>query len=190
MKDSSLRRVLLDLLCAFQFDRMIDNLLALRTRVRLARYRKAGLDVLFQGQGGYDLEIAGDLSKFSIHATSHLKSDTFIECSGGVRIGKYFHPGRGLTIFSTNHNTRSTQYVPYDEIDLPKPVEIGDAVWAGANVTIAPGSFIGNGAILGMGSVIRGTIPKCAIVSGNPAQVVGFRDIALFDSLYAQGKFF
>ena len=190
MNDSAIRRAVLYVLCVLRFDRVVDSLLALRVRVRLMRYRGQGVNILFQGQGGYDLEIAGDLRKFSIHPTSHLKSDTFIECTGGVRIGRYFHPGRGLTIFSTNHNTKSTESIPYDDADIPRPVDIGDAVWVGANVTIAPGSTIGDGAIIGIGSVVRGAIPKCAIVSGNPAEVVGFRDIATFDALYAEGKFF
>lgn len=189
MNDSVIRRYVLAALCVLQFDRVIDKLMALRTRVRLARYRRQGAEVRFQGQGGYEIEIAGNLAKFRIHPTSHLKSDTFIECSGGVSIGRYFHPGRGLTIFSTNHNTKSTTLIPYDDADLPRPVTIGDAVWVGANVTIAPGASIGDGAIIGMGSVVRGTVPKCAIVRGNPAQVVGFRDVAVFDALYEQGKF-
>ena len=44
-----------------------------------------------QGNGG--LQIEGDLKQLKIDSTSHLKSNTFIECSGGVYIGKYFHTG-------------------------------------------------------------------------------------------------
>lgn len=43
-----------------------------------------------------------------------------IECSGGVEIGEYFHTGKGLTIFSINHNYDSAETIPYDEIDIEK----------------------------------------------------------------------
>jgi len=133
--------------------------------------------------------IAGDIAKFEIHPTSHLKSDTFIECSGGVKIGKYFHVGRGLTIFSTNHNYASDKSIPYDEIDIAKPVEIGDCVWVGANVSVVPGVKIGEGAIVGMGSVVTRDVPAGAIVGGNPAQVIGFRDMENYWRLKNEGKF-
>ena len=63
------------------------------------------INYVAQGEGG--LVLSGDVAKFRIAETSHLKSGTFIECSGGVVIGDYFHTGRGLTIFSTNHNYKS-----------------------------------------------------------------------------------
>jgi acetyltransferase-like isoleucine patch superfamily enzyme len=133
--------------------------------------------------------ITGNLKLFKIDRTSALKSGTFIECSGGVSIGKYFHSGRGLTIFSTNHNWRSKEFIPYDSKVIFKPVKIGDAVWAGANVSIMPGAEIGDGAILGMGCVVTGKIPRCAIVIGNPGKVVGYRDEFLFDMLKNKGNF-
>ena len=87
-----------------QFYKFVNFALIASTEVRLLRYKQQGLTINFVLQGGYNLVIAGDITKFEIHATSHLKSDAFIECSGGVKIGRYFHVGRGLTIFSTNHN--------------------------------------------------------------------------------------
>src|SRR5436853_56631 len=108
-----LNKLLLSLLCALRVDIWADKWAALLTRVRLQRYRARGIALTFIPQGGHDFCIAGDLSRFEIDPTSHIKSDTFIECSGGVRIGRYFHAGRGLTIFSTNHNYRSDQTIPY-----------------------------------------------------------------------------
>ena len=109
---------------------------------------------------------------------------------GGVRIGKYFHPGRGLTIFSTNHNYNSDKLIPYDEIDIPKPVVIKDFVWCGANVTILPGVTIGEGAVIGAGSVVTKDVPDYAVVAGNPAKVIKYRDIEKFKKLKKEGKFY
>ena len=153
----------------------------MRTEVQLLRYKRRGIVINFIPQGGYELTISGDLSKFEIQSTSHLKSDTFIECSGGVKIGKYFHVARGLTIFSSVHPYKTAKKIPYDDVVTYHPVIIGDFVWVGANVTILPGVEIGEGAIVGASSVVTKNVPALAIVAGNPAKMIGQRDCSSFD---------
>ena len=172
-----------------KIDRVIDKILLLRTQIRLRRYSRQNVHINYVPQGGHELMVAGPLCKFSIDKTSHLKSETFIECSGGVTIGKYFHVGRGLTIFSTNHSFRSNDYIPYDKNDLECPVYIEDYVWAGANVTIAPGVRVGEGAVIGIGAVVTRNVPPGAIVGGNPAAIIGWRDMDKFIKLKNEGKF-
>jgi acetyltransferase-like isoleucine patch superfamily enzyme len=172
-----------------RFDLFVDFLLKSRTQVRLLIYKKKGINLNFIPQGSHEIMIAGDLRKFEIHSTSHLKSDTFIECSGGVKIGKYFHTGKGLTIFSTNHNYNSIVAVPYDDVSIDKPVEICDCVWFGANVSVVPGVTIGSGAVVGMGSVVTRDVPSGAIVGGNPAVIIGHRDMAIFQKLVNEERF-
>lgn len=118
-----------------------------------------------------------------------LNGDLYINAFGNVSIGKFCHIGKGLTIFSHNHNWRSTEYIPYDHQNILKPVEIGDAVWIGTNVTISPGVKINDGAIISSGAVVFGIVEKCAIMRGNPAQVIGYRDIEVFDKLKKEEKF-
>ena len=106
-----------------------------------------------------------------------------------MKIGKYCHIAKGLTIYSHNHNWKSEEYIPYDATDIIKPVKIGDCVWIGANVTIAPGVEIENGVIISSGAVVFGHIPRCAIIRGNPAEVIGYRDKDVYDMLEIAGKF-
>jgi acetyltransferase-like isoleucine patch superfamily enzyme len=186
---SAIKILIWQILYIVKFDKLFDLALQARTRVRLMRYRENGINLTFVPQGGYEIMIAGDLSKFEIHPTSHLKSDTFIESSGGVKIGKYFHVGRGLTIFSSNHNYKSEKSIPYDEVDIMEPVVIGDFVWFGANVTIVPGVRIGEGAVVGMGSVVTRDVPPGAIVGGNPAKIIAYRDMETYHRLKLERKF-
>ncbi len=125
----------------------------------------------------------------SIGVGTVLNGDCYINAQGGVKIGSHCHIGKGLTLLSSNHNFRSENAIPYDENDILKPVEIGDAVWIGANVSISPGSRIGDGAIIALGAIVRGEVRACAIVAGNPAQVVGWRDSEIFKHLQQQGAF-
>lgn len=172
------------------FDRWLDRALYLRTLVRLERYRRSGVNINFVPQVGHDLQIAGDITRFSIHPTSHLKSDTFIECGGGVRIGRYFHMGSGLTIFSLSHNWRSGTKIPYDEVIIEKPVIIEDFVWIGCNVTILPGVTVGEGAVVAGGSVVVKDVPPLAVVGGNPARFITQRNAGHFNNLKADGEYY
>lgn len=55
-------------------------------------------------------------------------------------------------------------------------LKIGNDVWIGARVTIlAKIGTIGNGVIIGAGSVVTKPVPDYAIVAGNPAKVIGYR---------------
>jgi acetyltransferase-like isoleucine patch superfamily enzyme len=46
----------------------------------------------------------------------------------------------------------------------------------GANSVILPGVTVGEGALVGAGSVVTKDVPNRAIVAGNPARIVGYRD--------------
>ncbi len=58
-------------------------------------------------------------------------------------------------------------------VSLDRPISVGPYSFIGRGSTVMPGSTIGHGAIVGAGSVVRGDIPAYALVTGNPAQVVG-----------------
>ena len=53
-----------------------------------------------------------------------------------------------------------------------KPVVIGDDCWFGANVTVCPGVTIGNGCVIGAGSVVTRSIPAGSFAAGVPCRVI------------------
>jgi len=57
-----------------------------------------------------------------------------------------------------------------------KPVIIEDNVWIGANCIILPGVTIGQGSIIGAGSVVTKSIPPMVVAGGNPAKVIKVAD--------------
>lgn len=57
-----------------------------------------------------------------------------------------------------------------------KPIRVADNVWIGAAAIILPGVSIGEGAVVGAGSVVTRDVPANAIVAGNPARVIRDRD--------------
>lgn len=52
---------------------------------------------------------------------------------------------------------------------------IGNDVWIGYRATVLSGVHIGDGAVVGAGSVIASDVPPYAIVAGNPAKVLRYR---------------
>ena len=53
-----------------------------------------------------------------------------------------------------------------------RPVVIGNDVWIGGRVIILPGVKIGDGAIIGAGSVVTKDVSEYDVVAGNPARVI------------------
>ncbi len=108
--------------------------------------------------------------------------------NGCVHFGSNFHSGTECMIITSNHNYESSK-VPYDDTIVKKKVVIGDNVWMGNRALIAGNITIGEGAIIAAGAVVVKDVPKCAIVGGNPAKVIKWRDEKHYDELCEAGKF-
>ena len=130
------------------------------------------------------------------HYGSHTKigSHTFFNFNftcqddGAVEIGEHCDFGPNVTITTAMH-----PYLPNERLALrcpdgsekrlcwAKPVKIGDNCWICANVTILPGVEIGEGCVIGAGSVVTRSIPAHTLAAGNPCRVI--RELTEADSL-------
>lgn len=108
---------------------------------------------------------------------------------GQVIIGDYFHSGEECIMISENHNYDKGSEIPYDSTVIEKPISIGDCVWMGSRVTVLGGISIGEGAVIQAGSVVVKDIPPMAVVGGNPAIVIKYRDIEHYRLLKENRKF-
>jgi len=106
--------------------------------------------------------------------------ETRIFAEGGVRIGDFTKVGAEVRICSFERNRLSDWMVPYDNIRILRAVEIGRYVDVGARSVVQCGVRIGDGAILQDGSVVFRSVPARAIVAGNPARIVGWREAEPF----------
>lgn len=85
----------------------------------------------------------------------------------------------GLTVVTGNHVVFKGEYFIEKagdlDVQVPQDVIVEEDVGIYSNVTLLAGVTVGRGAIIGSGTVCRKSIPPYAIVTGNPAKVVGFK---------------
>ena len=62
------------------------------------------------------------------------------------------------------------------DLEITKPITIGDDVYIGNNVLLLPGVTIGNRVIIGAGSIVTHDIPDNSVVAGVPARIIKTAD--------------
>jgi len=104
----------------------------------------------------------------------------------GTSIGRYTSFAREVLILNGNHPSGRKSTHPFffnpvfgyvDELKINRTrISIGNDVWIGARAIILPSvTHIGDGAIIGAGSVVTKNVPPFAIVAGNPARLIRYR---------------
>lgn len=114
-------------------------------------------------------------------------------------IGKFCQIAAGVTFVmnGANHQMNAVSTFPFyilegwnqevpplADMPLKGDTVIGNDVWIGQNATILPGVHIGDGAIIGLNSVVGSDVAPYTIVAGNPAREIRKRmDDELIDML-------
>lgn len=130
--------------------------------------------------------LLGEASKIIIEDFVHIQPECKLYAQGGgIIIRKGSILSHEIQIFARNHmyDSEDLQFIPYDNRYVEKAVEIGQYVWVGARSMIMAGVSIGDGAVVAAGSVVTKNVPKYAVVAGNPAKVVKYRNADVFDFL-------
>lgn len=98
----------------------------------------------------------------------------FCSISNNVRIGGPNHPIDWVSmspVFYVGRNKFNKHFYEH-EYNPYKCTIIGNDVWIGENTLIKAGVRIGNGTVIGMGSVVTKSIGDYEIWAGNPAKFI------------------
>ncbi|SDM67824.1 acyltransferase [Siphonobacter aquaeclarae] len=120
----------------------------------------------------------------------YIGPDAVIHALGGVKIKRGAVIGPRLKVHSVNHTFRNATSIPYDETFDRREVVIGENVWLGSDVILLPGARIGEGCIIGAGSVVSGEVPPMSIAVGNPVKVIKQRDTEHYAKLKAEDRIY
>ncbi len=114
----------------------------------------------------------------------------YFDARGSISIGECTIIAPRCTILSVNHHydEHHAEYLPFDNLNLLKPVKVGNYCWIGREVMILPGVTIGDAAVIAAGSVVTKDVPPYCIVGGNPAKIIKKRDKEKTDELIRSGK--
>lgn len=91
-----------------------------------------------------------------------------------IQTGSDVSIGPEATILTLGHDPQSPEFA-----DRGGDVIIGDRVWIAYRAIILPGVTIGEGAIVGAGSVVTKDVEPYSIVGGNPARFIKKRSTEL-----------
>jgi acetyltransferase-like isoleucine patch superfamily enzyme len=103
----------------------------------------------------------------------------FTSIGDEVIAGLGMHPSREFVsthpLFYTTSTAYDIQALAQCSFEEYSPITIGNDVWIGARSIILDGVSIGNGAIIGAGSVVSKDVPPYSIVGGVPAKLIRMR---------------
>ena len=134
-------------------------------------------EIIFNGYA--EIEQFTILNAF--HGRIEVGSNTFmgpfitIYGEGKVSIGNNVMIGPGARILSSTRASFDKETLLRHQPEISKPTIIGNDVLIGANSVIF-GVKVGDGAIIGSGSIVVKDVPPYAIVGGNPAKVIRYRE--------------
>jgi acetyltransferase-like isoleucine patch superfamily enzyme len=123
-----------------------------------------GRNTIVYTKGG-DIELAQGVN---VSHNCELFSSNLLSVGSGTFIAAYSYllSGGEYDIDS------STPFALQAGTDSRGPTRVGADAWIAAHVVVADGSTIGDRAVVGAGSVVRGQVPPATLAAGTPAKVI------------------
>lgn len=113
-------------------------------------------------------------SKIQIGSHCYINRFTILDASKDITIGNGVMIGPNCYITDHDHGMDPEKSIGEQEL-VEAPTRIGNDVWLGANVTVLKGVEIGDGSVIGAGSVVTKDVPPNVIAAGSPAKVIRSR---------------
>lgn len=128
----------------------------------------AGVRIMVSDRGGVNTRLALGSNVFINHYA-------VIDCHHSITIGNHVLIGPNVYICDFDHDTAVRAGDGFESEFVYAPVRVGNHVWIGANAVVLKGVTIGDGAVVGAGSVVTRDVAPMAVVAGVPAALLRHR---------------
>jgi phosphonate metabolism protein (transferase hexapeptide repeat family) len=131
------------------------------------------------GEGNYfENSTVGDFSYTGPHCyVQNTEIGKFSNIAASVRIGPTAHPMNRITQHHFTYRRKKYGFSMEDDHDFfewrkEQRCKVGHDTWIGHGAILLPNVTIGNGSVIGAGSIVTKDIPPFSIAVGNPARVI------------------
>ena len=145
--------------------KLVKDITLINTNLKIGKNVTLYPNVMFFGDGLIEIGDNVDIGNGTVIYASK---------AGGIKIGNNTMIAAQCYIIDMDHGLQRDVLISRQE-NTVAPIYIGDDVWIAANCTVLKGSHIGNGAVIGAKSMVKGEIEENAIAFGIPAKVRKYR---------------
>lgn len=110
-------------------------------------------------------------SNIEIGDRTVINSNVSLDGRYSIRIGSDCSISNEVCILSLSHGTDDPDFTA-----VGKGVVLGSRVWVGTRAMILPGVELGDGCVVGAGSVVTRSFPAYSVVAGVPAKLIKQRN--------------
>jgi acetyltransferase-like isoleucine patch superfamily enzyme len=103
---------------------------------------------------------------------------TFLDSKGSIEIGDGSILSTEVVVLSSSHNILDSETLPYSIKSDYSKTSIGRGCWIGYRVILLPGIELGDGVIVGAGSVVTKSFETGSVIAGNPAKLIRKREVS------------
>lgn len=168
-----------------QFD---PELIARRTKIRKELItinqlddndaRNAKVKALFADTGEHFF-VEGGLEfdyGFNIHIGDHFYANYHLTLldTCPITIGAHCYVGPDVGFYTPVHPLSAK--LRDADVELGKPITLGDSIWIGGHASILPGVTLGDRVVVGAGSVVTKSFGSDVVIAGNPARIIHHLD--------------
>jgi acetyltransferase-like isoleucine patch superfamily enzyme len=116
------------------------------------------------------------VGQLSLTKPVHIREGCEFDLTGNITIGQHTEISKYVHFFTHKHNWRESRGLRKDNQHIEAvDLVIGNDVFIGESALIITVRNIGNGAVIGAGSVLTKDVPAYEIWAGNPAVKIGER---------------
>ena len=126
--------------------------------------------------GSFTILSTAATARLEVGIDTYINSYTVIGAMEAVSIGNHCIFAAYVFITDATHGIDDLSIATKHAAIAAKPVTIGDNVWLGSGVMVMMGSHIGNDAVVGARSLVRGDLPSRSVSFGMPAKVHRIRE--------------